>query len=37
MGGGVDFWLGLPIHELVSYLVELGEQLEQENKAMERK
>lgn len=33
--GTVDFWMGLPIYEVVSYLFELMEQLEAEQKAAE--
>lgn len=35
MGGGVDYWIGLPIYELLQYAVELGEQLHAENEAIE--
>jgi hypothetical protein len=34
-GGGVDYWIGLPISELSGYMHELINQLEQEHKAME--
>jgi hypothetical protein len=36
MGGGVDFWMGLPIHELLQYMLELGAQLHEENEAIEK-
>jgi plasmid maintenance system antidote protein VapI len=32
-GGGVEFWLGLPISELAKYMVELAAQLEDEKEA----
>ena len=35
-GGGVDYWLGLPISELLKYLLELVEQLEDEAEMIER-
>jgi hypothetical protein len=35
MGGGVDYWIGLPISEMVKYLVELSEQLRRENEQAE--
>jgi hypothetical protein len=34
-GGGVDYWIGLPITELGRYMQELCDQLDQEHKAME--
>jgi hypothetical protein len=34
-GGGVDYWIGLPIQELSQYMQELVTQMEQEHKAME--
>jgi hypothetical protein len=34
-GGGVDYWIGLPIQELGLYMQELVTQVEQEHKAME--
>jgi hypothetical protein len=34
-GGGVDYWIGLPITELSCYMRELVSQLEQEQKAAE--
>jgi hypothetical protein len=34
-GGGVEYWLGLPIHELIKYIYELAEQLRQEAEAAE--
>lgn len=33
MGGGVEYWLGLPIPELLRFLYELGEQLAEEKAA----
>jgi hypothetical protein len=35
-GGGVEFWIGLPIDELMKYMLELGDQVQKENQAMER-
>jgi hypothetical protein len=35
-GGGVEFWIGLPIPELLEYLMELNEQLRQEAAAAEK-
>jgi hypothetical protein len=32
-GGGIEFWLGLPISELLKYVVELNNQLRDENAA----
>jgi hypothetical protein len=32
----VDYWLGLPIKELMEWFVALAEQLEQEHEAQER-
>jgi hypothetical protein len=29
-GGGVDYWLELPLHELMRYVIELVEQITQE-------
>jgi hypothetical protein len=37
MGGGVDYWLGLPIPELLKFLLELAEQVETEREASERR
>jgi hypothetical protein len=34
-GGGVAYWLELPISELLEYLIELGDQLREENAAAE--
>ena len=34
-GGGVDFWLELPISELLLYVVELNEQFRREHAAVE--
>jgi len=36
-GGGVGFWLELPIRELIAYLAELGDQLQAEQEAAERR
>jgi hypothetical protein len=33
--GGVDYWMGLPIIDVFYYMLELAEQIEEENKAME--
>jgi len=35
-GGGVQYWLELPITELLKYLVELNDQLQQEHAAVEK-
>jgi hypothetical protein len=35
-GGGVAYWIGLPIDEVLYYMFELAEQLKEENEAMER-
>jgi hypothetical protein len=35
-GGGVHYWLELPIIELLLYVVELNEQLRQERSAEEQ-
>jgi hypothetical protein len=35
-GGGVGFWLGLPIRELMDYMFELAQQLKDEQEALER-
>jgi hypothetical protein len=35
-GGGVEYWLELPITELFKFMVELATQLEKEKKEMER-
>lgn len=32
MGGGPEYWLGLPIDDLLLYMLELTDQLEAENK-----
>jgi hypothetical protein len=34
-GGGVEYWLSLPIPELLQYMLELANQLESENEAAE--
>jgi hypothetical protein len=36
-GGGVEYWLSLPIHELIQFMLELADQLEEEKKAAERR
>jgi hypothetical protein len=36
-GGGIDYWLGLPVDELFSNMVELIEQLEAEREAQEKR
>jgi hypothetical protein len=33
--GVIDYWMGLPILELMAYFMELGDQIEAENKAVE--
>ena len=33
MGGGVEYWIGLPIDELLRYLLELDRQVRAENEA----
>ncbi len=35
MGGGVNYWMELPIGELIAYMVELADQLTKENEQME--
>lgn len=35
-GGGVQCWLELPISELLSYMLELADQLKRENEEIER-
>ena len=34
-GGGVDYWLGLPIPELLKFVAEFVEQVREENEAAE--
>lgn len=34
-GGGVDYWLKLPIYELLQFVMALAEQLEEEKEAAE--
>jgi len=34
-GGGVDYWIGLPVTEMARFMNELITQLEQEQKAAE--
>jgi hypothetical protein len=36
MGGGVEYWTGLPIVEVVRFMLELAKQIEEENEAVER-
>jgi hypothetical protein len=36
-GGGVEYWLSLPIQELIQFMLELADQLEQERQAAERR
>lgn len=36
-GGGVEYWLSLPIYELIQFMLELADQLEQERKEVERR
>lgn len=35
-GGGVEYWLELPISELLKFMFELSAQLEKEKQDMER-
>lgn len=35
-GGGVEYWLGLPIYELVKFMLELADQLEKEKAEADR-
>jgi hypothetical protein len=35
-GGGVEFWTGLPVDELVKYMRELNDQIREENEEIER-
>lgn len=35
MGGGVEYWIGLPAKELGNYMIELVDQLEAEKEAMD--
>jgi hypothetical protein len=34
-GGGVDYWLGLPISEMLQFMFEVADQMRQENEAAE--
>jgi len=36
-GGGVDYWIGLPLRELMRWMLELNNQLEEEAKMREKK
>jgi hypothetical protein len=36
VGGGVDYWLGLPLPELLKFMLELADQLTEEQAALER-
>jgi hypothetical protein len=36
VGGGVEYWLGLPLPELLKFMLELADQLTEEREAMER-
>jgi hypothetical protein len=36
-GGGVDYWLGLPMQELLMFMLELADQLTKENEALEER
>jgi hypothetical protein len=36
-GGGVEYWLGLPIIEVVRFMLELAKQLEEEHEASQRR
>jgi hypothetical protein len=35
-GGGVEYWLGLPIRELKMFMLELADQLKEENEEADR-
>jgi hypothetical protein len=35
-GTGVDYWMGLPLMELLAYMLELAHQLEEEKAAIDR-
>jgi hypothetical protein len=35
MGGGVDYWMELPIKELTNFMIELTDQLQSEHDASE--
>jgi hypothetical protein len=35
LGGGVDYWMGLPIYDLLEYMLELNEQLRLESEQTE--
>jgi hypothetical protein len=35
-GGGVNFWMELPIFELLNYMLELADQITQENEVLEQ-
>jgi hypothetical protein len=34
-GGGIDFWMELPVRTLALWAIELSEQLEEEREALE--
>jgi len=36
-GGGVNYWMELPIAELLQYMFEVADQLQKEHDALERK
>lgn len=35
-GGGVDYWIGLPVSELVLYLIELSDQITEDREAAQQ-
>lgn len=34
--GGVEYWMELPIYEVVKYMLELAKQLEEEQEALDQ-
>jgi hypothetical protein len=36
IGGGVEYWLELPIFEMLQYMFEVAEQIRQENEEAEQ-
>jgi hypothetical protein len=36
VGGGVEYWLELPIWEMLQFMFEVADQLKEENAAMEQ-
>jgi len=35
-GGGVEYWLTLPLHELLQFMLELSQQIAAENEALKK-